>query len=96
MSRPAARDDEALRRLTEAAAWRVRLTEDGADTSEAFEDWLAKDGTISREVPLVKTKEGDYLFDSGELPVAESLLERVNTGGKVTIRIVYTLHKDPK
>ncbi|HEX5777006.1 MAG TPA: DUF4880 domain-containing protein, partial [Caulobacteraceae bacterium] len=41
MSRPAARDDEAMRRLTEAAAWRVRLTEDGADTSEAFEDWLA-------------------------------------------------------
>ena len=41
MSRPAARDDEALRRLTEAAAWRVRLTEDDADTSEAFEAWLA-------------------------------------------------------
>ena len=41
MSRTAARDSEALRRLTEAAAWRVRLTEDDADTSEAFEAWLA-------------------------------------------------------
>lgn len=34
-------DREALRRLTEAAAWRVRLTEDEADTSEAFETWIA-------------------------------------------------------
>jgi transmembrane sensor len=41
MSQTLDHDREALRRLTEAAAWRVRLTEDGIDTSEAFEAWLA-------------------------------------------------------
>jgi transmembrane sensor len=29
------------RRLAEAAAWRVRLTEDEAETSDAFETWIA-------------------------------------------------------
>lgn len=41
MSRSAARDEDAMRRLTEAAAWRVRLTEEDAETSEAFEAWIA-------------------------------------------------------
>jgi transmembrane sensor len=41
MSRAARHDSETLRRLTEAAAWRVRLTEEDAETSEAFEAWLA-------------------------------------------------------
>src|SRR6187549_541501 len=39
MSRAA--PDDAMLRLTEAAAWRVRLTEEDADTSEAFEAWIA-------------------------------------------------------
>ena len=30
-------------RLTEAASWRVRLTEAGADTDLDFEHWLSRD-----------------------------------------------------
>jgi len=41
MSVKTTRDDAAMRRLAEAAAWRVRLTEDDAETSEAFESWMA-------------------------------------------------------
>lgn len=33
--------DDPMRRLAEAAAWRVRLSEDDVDTSEAFEDWIS-------------------------------------------------------
>ncbi|HEX6865836.1 MAG TPA: FecR domain-containing protein [Caulobacteraceae bacterium] len=41
MSTRTARDETAVRRLAEAAAWRVRLSEDDAETSEAFERWMA-------------------------------------------------------
>jgi transmembrane sensor len=41
MSAPGIRDEEIVRRLAEAAAWRVRLSEDDAETSEAFEAWIA-------------------------------------------------------
>lgn len=33
--------DESVRRLAEATAWRVRLTEDDVETSEQFEAWIA-------------------------------------------------------
>ena len=36
------------RRLAEAAAWRVRLTEQGTGGSSAFEAWLAEDGDNRR------------------------------------------------
>ncbi len=36
-------DDEAMRRLASAAVWRVRLTEEGLESSAAFEAWLAED-----------------------------------------------------
>src|SRR5688572_31793758 len=36
-------DDEAMRRLASAALWRVRLTEEGLESSAAFEAWLAED-----------------------------------------------------
>src|SRR5271170_1212977 len=35
--------DETVRRLAEAAAWRVRLTETDSETTEAFEEWLSAD-----------------------------------------------------
>jgi len=41
MTRSTARDEQAMRRLAEAAAWRVRLAEDDLETSEAFEAWMA-------------------------------------------------------
>jgi transmembrane sensor len=44
MSRAGTRDDDTVRRLAEAAAWRVRLTEDDTETSEAFEAWLTEPG----------------------------------------------------
>lgn len=34
--------DAPIRRLAEAAAWRVNLSEDGVETSEAFEAWIAE------------------------------------------------------
>ncbi len=40
MTATTARDETAMRRLAEAAAWRVRLSEDDAETSEAFERWM--------------------------------------------------------
>jgi transmembrane sensor len=36
-------DEEAMRRLASASAWRVRLTEEGLESSAAFEAWLAED-----------------------------------------------------
>lgn len=36
-------DDAAMRRLASAAAWRVRLMEEGLESSAAFEAWLAED-----------------------------------------------------
>lgn len=36
-------DDEMMRRLACAAVWRVRLTEEGLESSAAFEAWLAED-----------------------------------------------------
>jgi transmembrane sensor len=36
-------DEEAMRRLASAAAWRVRLTEAGLESSATFEAWLAED-----------------------------------------------------
>lgn len=36
-------DDEAMRRLASAAVWRVRLTEEGLESSATFEAWLAAD-----------------------------------------------------
>jgi transmembrane sensor len=36
-------DDEAMRRLASAAVWRVRLTEEGLESSATFEAWLAED-----------------------------------------------------
>jgi transmembrane sensor len=36
-------DDEAMRRLASAALWRVRLTEEGLESSATFEAWLAED-----------------------------------------------------
>ena len=42
MKRPGHSDPDALRRLAEASAWRVRLTEEGVETSDAFEAWLAE------------------------------------------------------
>jgi len=44
MSSGSPRDEAHVRRLAEAAAWRVRLIEEGAETSEAFEAWIARDG----------------------------------------------------
>lgn len=38
---PNREDEAAIGKLAEAAAWRVRLTEGGAETSAAFEAWLA-------------------------------------------------------
>lgn len=35
--------DEAMRRLASAAVWRVRLTEEGLESSATFEAWLAED-----------------------------------------------------
>jgi transmembrane sensor len=36
-------DEEAMRRLASAALWRVRLTEEGLESSATFEAWLAED-----------------------------------------------------
>ncbi len=36
-------DQEAMRRLASASVWRVRLTEEGLESSAAFEAWLAED-----------------------------------------------------
>jgi transmembrane sensor len=36
-------DDEPMRRLASAALWRVRLTEEGLESSATFEAWLAED-----------------------------------------------------
>ena len=41
MTAPSLSHEEETRRLAQAAAWRVRLTEDGAETSDAFEAWIA-------------------------------------------------------
>ncbi|MGE5500681.1 MAG: hypothetical protein ACM3W4_02010, partial [Ignavibacteriales bacterium] len=42
MTRSPARNEQAMRRLAEAAAWRVRLAEDDLETSEAFEAWMVE------------------------------------------------------
>ena len=47
MSRPLMRDEDAMRRLAEAAAWRVRLTEDDIETTEAFEAWMAEPANVA-------------------------------------------------
>ncbi len=41
------RSADELRRLQEAAVWRVRLTEDGVGSSEAFETWRADAGNAA-------------------------------------------------
>jgi len=47
MSPTLTRDQDAMRRLAEAAAWRVRLTEEDVETSEAFEDWMADPANVA-------------------------------------------------
>jgi transmembrane sensor len=47
MSPTLTRDQETTRRLAEAAAWRVRLTEEEAETSEAFEAWMADPANVA-------------------------------------------------
>ena len=44
MRTPARPELSRLRRLSEAAAWRVRLAEDDTETSAAFEEWIADPG----------------------------------------------------
>jgi len=43
MNNLSSKDDSESRRLVEAVAWRTHLTESDAETSEAFEIWLATD-----------------------------------------------------
>jgi transmembrane sensor len=43
MSRQHPGGEAAMRRLASAAAWRVRLTEEGLESSATFEAWLAED-----------------------------------------------------
>jgi transmembrane sensor len=59
------------RRLVEAVAWRAHLTELGAETSEAFEIWLAAD---ARNGAVWNQVQGPWLF-LGEHAVAPELIE---------------------
>lgn len=43
MAAAAPRDESEMRRLAEAGAWRARLSEEGAESSSAFEAWLTAD-----------------------------------------------------
>jgi ferric-dicitrate binding protein FerR (iron transport regulator) len=49
-----AKTGDEVRRLAAAAAWRVRLTEAEAESSEAFEAWLAADA--ANEVAWAKVQ----------------------------------------
>lgn len=65
------RDEVDARRMAEAAAWRIRLTEAGVTGSSAFEMWLAADP--ANEIAWRRVATGWDLF--GELASSPELLE---------------------
>jgi hypothetical protein len=56
--------------------------------------WLERSGVILRnDIPLPMEEGGSYSFESGEIIINETVLEGVNTAGKVSVHVFYVIRK---
>lgn len=81
-------DDEMLR-LASAAAWRVRLTEAGLESSEAFEAWLAEDAANEaawRQVAAPWNLLGEHATTPEVMQARRDALARAAAQGRLASR----------
>lgn len=78
------RSADDLRRLEEAAVWRVRLMEDGAESSEAFETWRADPGNAAawEEIDDPWQRMGEEATSPELIAVRVGALQRARRSGR--------------
>lgn len=82
-------NDDAMLRLASAAAWRVRLTEAGLESSEAFEAWLAEDAANEaawRQVAAPWDLLGQHAATPGVMQARRDALARAGAQGRMATR----------
>lgn len=82
-------NDDAMLRLASAAAWRVRLTEAGLESSEAFEAWLAEDAANEaawRQVAAPWNLLGEQATTPEVMQVRRDALARAAVQGRMATR----------